>query len=362
MPRQRKAASKFRQVYFNPKHKGSFGGKDRFLDNFAKGNRAKALDWLRSTDTYTLHRPVRRNFPRRNVIVGGIDNTWCSDLCDVQNISSFNDHYKYILVVIDVFSKYAMCEPVKNKTSQSIKHAFDIILSRSGRKPLFLWTDKGKEFTNAHFQEYLKGKGISHYTTENDDIKASVAERFIRTLKERLYRYFTHTNSKRYLNKLQEFVTSYNNTTHTSIKMPPSRVTTETQEKVYHNLYPVREEARPKFLFSIGDKVRISTTRMLFRKGYEGNWSEEIFSVSKRSDTSPPVYSLQDYNGEPIAGTFYEWELQLTNKNDNVYKVEKIIGQRKLGGRVQYLVKWLGYPDSFNSYVDKNDVIKNRNN
>ena len=177
------------RAYYTPKQPGSFGGVDA-LKRATKIKTSTLKDWLSYQDPYTLHKPVRRTFPRRRVVVSGIDSQFQADLIDVQRLKKDNDGFAYLLTVIDVVSKYAWTVPLKNKTGPKLIAAFEHIFAQ-GRKPLKLQTDKGTEFLNKPFQKFLKEEGVEFFTTENEDIKASVVERFNRTIKEKLWRYFT---------------------------------------------------------------------------------------------------------------------------------------------------------------------------
>ena len=177
-------------VYYDPKRSGAFGGVDRLYKDVKKErkfkiSRTRIKEWLMKQDTYTLHKPMRRHFRRNRVIVDGIDHQWQMDLADMQSMQKFNDGYRYLLVCIDVFSKYAWVVPLKNKTGLSVVKAFKFILA-SGRKPEKI-TDQGMEFFNKHFKALLKDEDIELYNTYNET-KASVVERLIRTLKTRMWR------------------------------------------------------------------------------------------------------------------------------------------------------------------------------
>ena len=292
---------------------------------------------------YTLHKPIRRRFRRNRVIVGSIDQQWQMDLADMQSMQKFNDGYRYLLVCIDVFSKYACLVPLKNKTGLSLVVAFKTILS-SGRKPEKIITDQDTEFFNKHFKALLKDEDIELYKTYNET-KASVVERLIRMLKARMWRYFTAKKTMRYIDTLPDLVYSYNHTVHRSIKKKPADVTVDNEKQVWHTLYDDHDEVKhPKYKFKIVDQVRISKIKRTFNKGYLPNFSKEIFTVSQQVPCNPPVYKLKDYDGEELKGTFYEKELQKVVKSEDVYEVEKILKKRGRGRNVQYLVKWLGYP------------------
>ena len=168
--------------------------------------------WLEKQPTYTLHKPARRRYSRNKIIVSGIDEQFQADLVDLQSLQEHNDGFKYLLTCIDVFSKMAWAIPLKSKVSKNIITAFQEIFS-SGRKPYKLQTDAGTEFVNKEVQKYLKSEFIDFFVTKSET-KASVVERFNRTLKERMWRYFTKNNSYRYLDILPNMLENYNNSYH----------------------------------------------------------------------------------------------------------------------------------------------------
>ena len=187
--------------------------------------------WLSEQDTYTLHKPARRRFKRRCVVVGGPNQQWQSDQVDMSRLKKVNDGTTFILTEIDVFSKLPWCVPLKNKSAASLVAAFTQLLSNGA--PNTLQTDKGTDFLNRSLQKLLKEHGVHHFATHNEETKASIVERFNRTLKTRMWRYFTKTQSVRYVDVLQAFMRSYNDTYHRSIGMVPSEVTSTNQETVW---------------------------------------------------------------------------------------------------------------------------------
>ena len=194
----RKLDKELQRLYYSPNSKGAFGGVERLRR--ATNNKYSyqdIADWLRTQDVYTLHKPMRLHFTRRRTLVSQIDDVWQMDLVDMQEYQKDNDGCKYLLTCIDVFSKYAWVVPVKNKTGPTILDAIKLIL-KGGRKPVKIQTDYGGEFINKHNKEYLKEIGIGLYTT-NSETKAAVVERFNRTLKSRMWRYFTHRGNYRYM-------------------------------------------------------------------------------------------------------------------------------------------------------------------
>ena len=303
--------------YFDPSKPGSFSG----LHSFQKTVK-KPQDWLKTQDVYTLHKPVRKKFKRRKILVPGPKFQIQSDLIDFSSLKKYNDGNKYILVAIDVFSKVAYIAYLKTKSGKDVIAAFKTILPKIGHFQK-LQTDQGTEFLNQHFQNWLKEQNIKHFYTHNLETKASVAERFIRTLKEKLWRFFTYTNSRRYVEVLPTLVEAYNNSYHRSIKRSPNSVNSKNQELVWQSLYGEARPASPKM--KVNDIVRLSMTRMQFRKGYLPGWTVELFQIAEAFSGDPPFYKIKDLRGEVLEGTFYQEELQKVYKNDDVFQIERIM-------------------------------------
>ena len=175
-----------------------------------------------------LHKPIIRKFEKSKVYSAFKDNVWAADLKDMQLLSRYNKGIRFLLCVIDIFSKYAWVVPLKDKKGISIVKAFQIILKQSNsRKPNKIWIDKGSEFYNASFKKWLQDNDIVMYSTHNEG-KSVVAERFIRTLKSKINKYMTSISKNVYINKLDDIVNKYNNTYHTTIKMKPIDVKDDT--------------------------------------------------------------------------------------------------------------------------------------
>ena len=344
-------------IYFDSKNVGSYGGVDR-LRRAARVPANDAKKWLLGEDAYTLHKPVRRRFKRRRVIVGGMNQQWQADLVDVARLKTYNDGTTFLLTVIDVFSKKAWCIPLKNKSGASLVRAFRQLLTGADR-PIVLQTDKGKEFLNHGFKRFLKKENIHQFTTHNDKTKASIVERFNRTLKTRMWRHFTKRQSLRYRDVLQDLVHSYNNSYHRSIGTAPLKVNEANQEDVWQPLYGNAGDGDTKINVKVGDRVRISKVKKRFDKGYLPNWSVEVFAIKSVHNSEPPVYRLVDDQKNAIESTFYEPELQkVFISDDTVYRIEEILQRRKRAGKEQVLVKWWGYPESFNSWIDRRALMK----
>jgi len=295
---------------------------------------------------FELHSPARKNFTRRTIKVYGKNDLWQADLVEMIPYSKQNRGYKYILCVIDCFTKYVWAIPLKSKKGDEVSKAMSKILDK--RSPNLLQLDNGKEFYNKLFDLLMLKHKIKKYSTYST-MKASIIERFNRTLKNLMYREFTARGSHEWISILPTLIDKYNKSKHRTIGMSPS----EADKNPLVVTLKQRKIENKKGKFKIGDKVRISLQRAVFTKGYLPNWSTEIFTVVKINKTSPLTYQLEDYTGKLIAGCFYQEELHKTNFPDD-FLIEKIVCKK--GSRV--LVKWLGFDSSHNSWINTDDLKK----
>ena len=304
-----------------------------------------------------LHKPIMKKFKKRIVIANNVDDIWSADLVEMIPFAKYNKGYKYILMVIDLFSRYGWAVPLKTKTGREVADTFKSLIKNSNHKPAMLWVDHGREFWNKNMQDVLKKNDIKLYTTENEE-KASVVERWNRTIKTRMWKYFTANNTKNYINKLDELIERYNNTYHRSIGCTPSQARQPAYyEQVFKNLYAKRIQERklpPKF--KVGDYVRIIKKKKTFEKGFTSNWTEELFTIKTIKETKPPTYTIQDLRGEPVVGTFYEKELQKSSQQ--TFRIDRIIRKRTRNGESESLVKWRGYSKEFNTWIPTKDLEK----
>ena len=168
--------------------------------------------------TEELHKPIFRKFEKRKVYSTFKGNIWGDDLADMQLLSKYNKGIRFLLCVIDIFNKYVWVVPLKDKKGVSIVKAFQSNLKQSNRKPNKIWVDKGSEFYNAYFKKWLRDNDLVMYSTHNEG-KSVVAERFIRTIKSKIYKYMTSISKNAYINELDDIVNEYNNTYHNTIKV-----------------------------------------------------------------------------------------------------------------------------------------------
>ena len=349
----------------------SFGGIKGLLNSAQKINPNITLNdvksFLEKQESYTLHRITRKNFPRRKVLSPKPGVIASCDLADMSQLSQFNSGYKYILIFIDVFSRFSQAIPMKNKDGKTTADALRTILESGYFNNLRrLNSDEGREFYNQHVNQLLKSKGIIIYSVSSREIKASLAERLIRTIKGKLYRYMTHNNTKRYINILSDIIESYNNSYHSSLgdNQTPLQVHNLSDPKLirkqFFHMYkkPLSKSFHSSSNLTVGQYVRIADEHRnhKFKTGYTVQNTIEIFRVRNIDKSQNPiVYHLEDLNGDPISGIFYRYELTPTQLpqffNIDVLKSKTVAGTKK------YFVRWRGYPDSFNSWIDEDQMV-----
>jgi Integrase core domain len=349
-----------KKIFYNPADPASFSTLEILYDATGrKIEKSVIRKWLQKQKAYTLHKPRRKRFKRNFYNVNNIADLWQTDLICWESLGNHNDGYKYILVVIDVFSKFAYTVALKSKTADSIIEAFKRIFEKTDLKPLQLSSDKGGEFRNKKFQVFMKKNHIRFDVVEDDQNKSSIAERFIRTITTLIHKYFTAKNTLRYVDVLKKITHSYNHRTHRSIGMAPVEVNETNILKVYENLNKHRNELVKRPKCKVGDYVRVSKNKHLFEKNYTANYSYEVFVVDKVLLRKPIVYKLKDLMNEEITGIFYEPEVQKIMFDENTeYLIDKIIKTRTKSGRKQSYVSWKGWPSKFNSWIETKLIKK----
>lgn len=242
-----------------------------------------------------------------------IDQWWQTDLASMSLLAKHNNGVKYLLMCIDVLSKYGWIVPLNNKKPESIIKGFEKIFKSSLRKPKYLYSDAGTEYVNSNFINFLKNNNIKHVIARNTETKAAIAERWIRTIKEKIYKFMTANNTKFYINKIDSIVKAYNNTIHSRTKYKPSNVNRSNELLVFKNLYKNIDSTKISKL-KTGIPVRLQKLKKTFEKGYENNWTNEIFLIEKILNTKPfQRFTVRDKSGDILEGTFYENELQSVN-------------------------------------------------
>ena len=366
------------KIYYDPSHPASFEGENNLYNLLRKEKKFKLTheqikSWLRKQNVYTLNKAVKRNFQRGRVIVSGIDDQWDIDLASFDKEHKDNDGYKHVLVAIDILSHFTWIEPIKNKSATSIVAAFEKILKK-GRKPRRLRSDAGTDFTSNVFQKFCVKKKIVHFTTHNEK-QANYVERVIKTIKSKVYKYIIANNHERYVDILQDIVSAYNNRWHKTIKTEPINVTKKNENKIWWQMYwpkksikdvkkekilhlRKRKRKRNKLKFQIDDQVRISATRSTLIREYHTKWSGEVFTISERFiRQNQPLYRIKDWSGEKVKGTFYTYELQHVNIDENdLFLIDEIIKYRGSGKQKEAKIHWKGWPKKFDSWIKASEI------
>jgi len=361
------------RIYYDVRHKAGFASIRKLYEAVKQkeGFTYKVVkDWLSTQEAYNLFKPARVSFPRPRIHIDGMDACWELDLMimrhvfttdgseEAASLPDANDGYAYVLLVIDVFSKYLWVKPCKTKTSREIANAFEEVLREaSPRRPRSLRSDLGGEFTGNAFAKIVKTLSIPHFWAYSD-LKAVFVERVIKTVKGRIRKYIDYTGQMRYVDVLDAVVESYNGSVHSSTGRAPEKVTQDDRDAIEYYAYLNDRNPRPKrkpYGFKRGDTVVISKLRGAFRREYDEKYSHEIYRIKSRYKRSgTPVYVLTEYDGSLIKGTFYEEELQhVTVTSNRRYTVEKVL--RRRGGNA--LLKWRGWGLKYAQWQPQDTII-----
>lgn len=356
---------------------GSFQGVQKLYDAVLEDKTYRITQhdiktWLEGNESYTMNRAVKKVQRRPRVVVSGIDDQFEADLAsfDQKHVIEQNDGIKYLLVVIDVFSRYLWIKPLKNKSASNVVNAFKSIFAKSKRIPRRIRTDRGSEFTSAVTRSFFSKKGVHQMFTSNE-LQANYVERVIKTIKSKISRQFEpKSRNFRYIDKLQDVVDSYNKTWHSGIRSKPKDVNKKNESRLWWQMYwpeEVLDESSKKkkkklsFRFKKDDIVRMSLRKEPFRREYDERWTGEVFRVESRfvREGKIPMYKLKDYSGDPVQGTFYQNELQKVRVSpDELFIVEKILKERTVKGQKEVKVKYLYWPNKFNEWIKKKDLIE----
>ena len=299
-----------------------------------------------------LNKGVINKFERKKVIINHIDEIHSCDLVDMTKYSKMNKGYKYIFTNIDIFSKIAYAYAIKSKKIQDIKPCFQKIFKE--RKPSYIWSDLESAFFSKEILKFFEGNNVKIYYTFSN-LKSAFVERFNRSLRKLMMKSFVKNDNSVWYNILPNLIKTYNNRYHRSIKMKPIDVNKSNEKNIKDSFYTYDKTNKiPKF--EINDLVRISLKRReLFDKPFSNvKWSEELFKIYSTHKSNVITYKIKDLNDEFIQGIFYERELKLSKNTSGEYIIEKIL---KTKGN-QIYVKWRGYSNNFNNWIDKNSVSK----
>lgn len=363
------------RIYTDPSHPASFSGPRRLKrevdrEGRFKISRKEIVSFLESQDTYSTNRPVHRRFKRNRIMVSGVHQQYDMDLCDMSKLRRYrgNRGTRYLLTVIDVFSRFAFVRPLRNKTGKVVAKALEDIMT-SGSKPERCRSDKGAEFRCKPVTDLLQRLGVKQYFSTSD-LKCQSVERLNQTLKGAIYKWCYQNRSFAYVTVLDELVRGYNHRVHSSLfGLSPSEVNESNQAKLWNLMYVAKaggEKQRNRmFKYQEGDLVRVSLARRTFERSYIQKFTSQIYKIRGRVyRENVPVYLLMDLEEEPIKTAFYEPELQRVRKNledASDWEIEKILKRRKSGKAQEVLVRYRGLGPKFDRWLSRASLNRKKN-
>lgn len=350
-----------RQLYSDPRSPAGFSGVNQLLIEAKKRDskikRKDVENFLEGEETYTLHKARRLRFKRAKTHAAGYMTHLQADLGDFQRLEKKNRGYNYLLVAIDVLSHHVFVAPVKRKVPSDMMKAFERIFEQMPMLPHNLFTDRGLEFDAAAMKDYFRKKGVIKHSAQSKQIKAALAERCIRTIKTRLYRYFSEKETLNWIDVIEQIAEAINHSVNRTTGMRPVDVNFRNAQNVWERVYG--ESAKPptkKPRYAVDDTVRIAREKTVFRKGYLPTFSDKLYDVAKVKRGHPDEYMLYDEEGEPIKGRFYAPELAKT-RWETAAHVEKILKRRtRDDGTKEALVQLRGY--KFPRWFSESDIIE----
>ncbi len=350
--------------YVSPSHATAFSGPGNLKNYYDRRYGTKPiLNTLQHIDGYTLHREFHKPRTTNPFYIFKMRDQIQMDLFDVSALKNDNRGVTFILLAIDTFTKYCWARELKSKSGvNSVAAIKSIVDSMGNPKPKAIFFDRGTEFTNRLVKKYLQEKQIK-IVHPNSEKKAAIVERANRTIQGILYRFLTQNQTRTYTYNLQDLIDSYNDRRHRTIKMAPSEAEViENQQDVLNALnehYGKIAKKRKNPKYSVGERVLIAnlaTNR--FRRGYQQSFNFEQFEIVQVKTNMPiPMYIVKSLNDDEIVqGGFYAEELQPIK--GEVYKVDSVLRKRKVRGRTQLFVKWRGFDDTHNSWINESDVVE----
>ena len=316
----------FTRVYYSSDSPGFMGGIDKVYRESKRQNKKvtkrKVIEWLNRQRVYTLHKPGRRSFPRTKTTGVAMHSHIQIDTADLRRLKYHNSHYSYIVCAICVVTRQARCAATKTKKPAEVLPALRKMFDSYENTIYAVAADKGTEFL-ADVKKWLESVGIQVVQIEKSPHHASMAERFIRTLKNMLFRYMTFAKTKRWVDILPQVVQAYNSRYHRSIRRAPNSVTRENEQEFVQELYK-RSSPVAKFKFSIGQHVRIREPKTNMEKGYTRSFTEETYTIAQQVPRSPAAYRLQSEKGYPIRGIWYNEELVAAGDEDGFLRTARV--------------------------------------
>ena len=354
-------------IYFDPSNPASYSGLNVLYQAVKQHgiSRKNVEEWLSKQQVYTIHRKVKRKFKRPKVISSYKNYIWDGDTINMVYYKDENDGYSYILLLIDIFTRFVWTAPLKTLRKEEMLKVLKGLLPKV--KPDKLRTDHGGEFNNDLVKKYLKEMKIDYFTTTHE-LKANYAERANRSVKTRLTRFMYKNHTPKWLNTLPKVTKAYNNARHRTIKMTPTQALTADRFDLWNNQYMVKDpkpkKVRPKvpvknvFNLKVNDRVRIQSSKSPFERAYTEKWSVEIYTIiSRKVNQGLAMYNIKAWDNEEIKGSFYENEVQKVGATADIeYIIDEVIREEEKDKKKGYIVSWVGWPARYNSWVPAKDV------
>lgn len=356
-------------IYKDISSPGGLGGENKlYKESLRKKidvNRTDVKNFLRSQSSYTKHLIQPNKFPRRYFMVSRAGKTICFDIAYLIDYSLSNNGFKYLLVGVDMFSRYLNVFPLKSLKASEISENLNLFFKNNIFSYEKIFTDLGSEFIAKQSRAVYKKYNILHYSTENREIKASLVEIVIRTLKQKIGKYITHFNTERYIDVLPEIINTYNHTDHRGLLYhKPIDIHLMLNQDDIHifamKVYKRKFKHTPltKVLLQTGTVVRLKHTRSsqhVFRKAYHVRNTEELFKIINVNNHHVPVtYKVADLENSEIKGNFYRQEI-VPCLDSELYKIN-ILKKRKRKNKIEYLVQYINYPASTPRWVPLNYI------
>ena len=346
--------------YTKPGHPIAFSGINTIYDYYNKTlTKNEIINFLASIESYSLHRDYKQ-LTRNPSFARFKRYQFQIDLADVRHLKESNNGVQYIFTSIDCYTRFAFCRLLYNKSAQATVDAFISILHEAGTKPYTICADRGSEIRNKKFLKLCEDNGIKLFHNFTS-IHASYIERFNRSLKRIMYSFMTENETTRYVDHFDLLVASYNQRKHRMIGLSPMEAENPINhrkiDKKIQQYYDKFNERKPKYY--VGQLVRIAKQKGAFNRGFHPSSIVEIFRIKRVNTTLPiPLYILEEYDkSEEITGGFYAFEI--TPVNSDIFRVEKVLRKAVINGVQKLYVKWKGFSDNYNSWINKNDIVEN---
>lgn len=342
-----------KKLYNDPNNPGGFAGVEQLYIQAKKSDpsvtKNEIKTFLEANRTYTLHKPRRLKFKREKTIPAGYMTDVQVDLGDFQKLVKQNKKNRYLLVGIDVLSRTIFLAPTKSKSSNDMIEAFEILFKQMPCLPSRIFSDRGLEFDSKEMKKYFESKDVLKFSAQSSVIKAALAERSIRTIKQRLYRYFSEKNTLNWVDVIEKIRHALNNTICRTTGLKPVQINFKNAQVLWKKLYgPLFKNTFKKPRYTVNDVVRVAKQKSVFDKGYLPNFSDKLYKINKIKKGFPDTYELEDAfdQTKKMDGKYYEEEFAKTRLDKNTtYRIEQIYKNRFKNGIKEYLVKFVGYPE-----------------